>query len=93
MKELSRHGKVVSPIRKVLSGCKSPLLRRVVSHHRQLCMIFNNKDEVFDCRFRVRVDDFEYILFATSCKATCEVCEESEVAGDQCKTSKRDGGR
>ncbi|KAI3357876.1 hypothetical protein L3Q82_015542, partial [Scortum barcoo] len=28
---LSRRGKVVSPIKKVLSGCKSPLLRHVVS--------------------------------------------------------------
>lgn len=32
VRELSRHGKVVSPIRKLLSGCKSPLLRHVVSH-------------------------------------------------------------
>ena len=32
IKELCRHGKVVSPIRKVLSGCNSPLLRHVVSH-------------------------------------------------------------
>ena len=51
IKELSRHGKVVSPIRKVLSGCKSPLLRHVVSHRRQLFMILNNKDEEFDYRF------------------------------------------
>ncbi len=36
VKELSRHGKVVSPIRKVPSGCKSPLLRHVVSHRRQV---------------------------------------------------------
>ncbi|TWW59893.1 hypothetical protein D4764_06G0014230 [Takifugu flavidus] len=35
VRELSRHGKVVSPIRKMLSGCKSPLLRHVVSHRRQ----------------------------------------------------------
>ncbi|TWW71214.1 hypothetical protein D4764_17G0006970 [Takifugu flavidus] len=34
-KELSRHGKLVSPIRKLLSGCRSPLLRHVVSHRRQ----------------------------------------------------------
>ena len=27
--ELSRHGKVVSPMRKILSGCKSPLLKQL----------------------------------------------------------------
>ncbi|TWW53276.1 hypothetical protein D4764_0280450 [Takifugu flavidus] len=43
--ELSRHGKVVSPIRKMLSGWKSPLLRHVVSHHRQVHMILNNRVE------------------------------------------------
>ncbi|TWW71195.1 hypothetical protein D4764_17G0006780 [Takifugu flavidus] len=32
--ELSRHGKIVSPMRKVMSGCKSPLLKYVVSHRR-----------------------------------------------------------
>ena len=74
IKELSRHGKVVSPIRKVLSGCKSPLLRHVVSHRRQLFMILNNKDEEFDYRFRVRVDDFDYILFATSSTVKCFGC-------------------
>ena len=73
-KELSRHGKVVSPIRKVLSGCKSPLLRHVVSHRRQLFMILNNKDEEFDYRFRVRVEEFDYILFATSSTVTCFGC-------------------
>ncbi|TWW56174.1 hypothetical protein D4764_08G0001610 [Takifugu flavidus] len=41
-KKLSRHGKLVSPIRKVLSGCRSPLLRHVVSHHRQVHMVLNN---------------------------------------------------
>ena len=76
IKELSRHGKVVSPIRKVLLGCKSPLLRHLVSHRRQLFMTLNNKDEVFDYRFRIRVDDFEYILFATSFALKCFECGE-----------------
>lgn len=44
-RELSSHGKIVSPVRKVMSGCKSPLLKHVVSHRRQLYMILNNRDE------------------------------------------------
>ena len=38
-RELSRHGKVVSPIKKILSGCRSQLLKHVVSHRGQLFMI------------------------------------------------------
>lgn len=64
-RKLSGHGKMVSPISKLLSGRKSPLLRHVVSHCRQVHMVLNNGVE-FNYRFVVRVDDFDYILFATS---------------------------
>ena len=81
LRELSRHGKVVSPIRKLLSGCKSPLLRHVVSHRRQLYMILNNRAEEFNYRFIVRVDDFDYTLFATSSQLKCFSCgEEGHLA-------------
>ncbi|XP_056887123.1 ribosome-binding protein 1-like [Takifugu flavidus] len=76
VRELSRHGKVVSPIRKMLSGCKSPLLRHVVSHRRQVHMILNNRAEEFNYRFIVRVDDFDYTLFATSSALKCFNCNE-----------------
>ncbi|TWW75349.1 Transposon TX1 uncharacterized 82 kDa protein ORF 1 [Takifugu flavidus] len=76
VRELSRHGKVVSPIRKMLSGCKSPLLRHVVSHRRQVHMILNNRAEEFNYRFIVRVDDFDYSLFATSSALKCFNCNE-----------------
>ncbi|XP_023188789.1 uncharacterized protein LOC111610513 [Xiphophorus maculatus] len=74
IKELSRHGKVVSPIRKVLSGCKSPLLKHVVSHRRQLFMLLNRRDEELDLRFHVKVDGFDYVLFATSSHMKCFGC-------------------
>ncbi|KAM4585691.1 uncharacterized protein V3H82_004667 [Fundulus diaphanus] len=74
VKELSRHGKVVSPVKKILSGCKSPLLKHVVSHRRQLFMILNNRDEELNLRFRVRVDEFDYVLFATSSGMKCFGC-------------------
>ncbi|TWW77689.1 Transposon TX1 uncharacterized 82 kDa protein ORF 1 [Takifugu flavidus] len=80
-KELSRHGKLVSPIRKLLSGCRSPLLRHVVSHRRQVHMILNNRAEEFNYRFVVRVDDFDYVLFATSSALKCFNCgEEGHLA-------------
>nr|BAC82602.1 gag-like protein [Takifugu rubripes] len=84
VRELSRHGKVVSPIRKMLSGCKSPLLRHVVSHRRQVHMILNNKADEFNYRFIVRVDDFDYTLFASALFASALKCfncrEEGHLA-------------
>ncbi|TWW63339.1 hypothetical protein D4764_03G0003470 [Takifugu flavidus] len=76
----SRHGKLVSPIRKLLSGCWSPLLSHVVSHRRQVRVILNRAEE-FNYRFVVRVDDFDYVLFATSSALKCFNCgEEGHLA-------------
>eukprot|EP00066_Takifugu_rubripes_P002426 XP_003964360.1 PREDICTED: uncharacterized protein LOC101065967 [Takifugu rubripes] len=72
-RELSRHGKIVSPMRKVMSGCKSPLLKHVVSHRRQVYMI----DEDLNVCFKVRVDDFDYIVFASSAHTKCFGCNEA----------------
>ncbi|TWW78288.1 Transposon TX1 uncharacterized 82 kDa protein ORF 1, partial [Takifugu flavidus] len=80
-RELSRHGKLVSPIRKLLSGCKSPLLRHVVSHRRQVHMVLNNRAEEVNYCFVVHVDDFDYILFATSSALMCFNCGEEGHLG------------
>ncbi|XP_078791712.1 transposon TX1 uncharacterized 82 kDa protein isoform X2 [Oryzias latipes] len=74
VRELSKHGKVVSPVRKVMSGCKSPLLKHVVSHRRHVFMILHKKEEDLNSVFKVRVDDYEYVLFATSASFKCFGC-------------------
>ena len=75
-RELSRHGKVVSPIKKIMSGCRSQLLKHVVSHRRQLFMILNNRDTELNLRFHVKVDDYDYVIFATSSAMKCFRCNE-----------------
>uniref|UniRef100_G3Q8R6 CCHC-type domain-containing protein n=1 Tax=Gasterosteus aculeatus TaxID=69293 RepID=G3Q8R6_GASAC len=75
-RELSRHGKVVSPIKKTLSGCKSQLLKHVVSHRRHLYMILNNRNVELNLRFHIKVDDYEYVIFATSSSMKCFSCGE-----------------
>ncbi|XP_034063377.1 ribosome-binding protein 1-like [Gymnodraco acuticeps] len=45
VRELSKYGKIVSSIRKLSSGCRSPLLKHVVSHRRSVLMILNKRDE------------------------------------------------
>ena len=44
IRELSRHGKIVSAIRKLPSGFKSPLMKHVVGYRRQVHMILNKKE-------------------------------------------------
>lgn len=46
--DLSQHGKVLSPVKKILPGCRSPLLTRFGSHSRQLHMILNTRPDEFD---------------------------------------------
>ncbi|TWW76607.1 hypothetical protein D4764_13G0012690 [Takifugu flavidus] len=53
---------------------QSLLLRHVVSHHRQVHMILNNRAEEFNYRFIIRVDNFDYTLFATSSALKCFNC-------------------
>uniref|UniRef100_A0AAQ4RI02 Aminopeptidase n=1 Tax=Gasterosteus aculeatus aculeatus TaxID=481459 RepID=A0AAQ4RI02_GASAC len=63
VEELSKYGKVVSPVKKVSSGCKSPLLRHVVSHKRQLLMVLNNRTKELNLMFGVEVEDFVNVVF------------------------------
>lgn len=64
-RELSRHGKLVSPITKISLGCKSPLLRHVVSFRRQVYMIPNDGIEL-DLSLTFKFDGSNYTVFVTS---------------------------
>lgn len=65
-KELSFFGKIVSPIRKIALSCKSPLLKHVVSFRRQVYMILKNNADELNLSFNVKVEDFNYTVYATS---------------------------
>uniref|UniRef100_G3Q2K6 CCHC-type domain-containing protein n=1 Tax=Gasterosteus aculeatus TaxID=69293 RepID=G3Q2K6_GASAC len=73
-RELSRYGKVFSRVTKVSSGCKSPLLRHVVSHRRQLRMTLNNSSRELNVVFRVDVDGFDYVVYASTDDFRCFNC-------------------
>ena len=74
VRELSRYGKIVSAIKKLPSGCKSPLMQHVVSHRRQVQMILNKKDSELSLVFNIRVADFDYAVFVNSGTLKCFAC-------------------
>lgn len=65
-RELQRFGRLVSSIRKIYLGCKSPLLKHVVSFRRQVYMVLNNGEEELNLAMKFKVGGFEYVVFATS---------------------------
>lgn len=72
--ELSRHGKIVSQMRKVPLGCKSPLLKHVVSFRRQVYMVLKSEVEEINVAFKFRFDGFDYVVFASSETMKCFKC-------------------
>jgi len=60
---LSRHGRDISQVQKLSSGCKFPLLKHVVSHRREQFMILYNRNEELSGAFKVTADDFDYVCF------------------------------
>ncbi|KAI4890364.1 hypothetical protein NFI96_008161 [Prochilodus magdalenae] len=65
-RELSQFGKLVSPIRKIPLGCKSPLVRPLVSFQRVVYMVLKDGADALDVTFKLRVDGFDYLVFVSS---------------------------
>lgn len=73
-RELSRYGQLVSAIKKIPLGCKSPLLKHVVSFHRQLHMILRSDIDELNIIFKFKVDNFDYLIFVTTESMRCFGC-------------------
>lgn len=74
VKELSRFGKVVSPVKMVPLGCKNPALKHVLSFRRQVHMFLNSQDKILDVSFRVNDGDSSYVLYASTESLRCFEC-------------------
>lgn len=72
---MSRYGKLVSPIKMIPISCKSPLLKHVVFFRRFLYMIVKG-DEELDLSLHIKVDDSDYVIFATTERMKCFNCGE-----------------
>ncbi|XP_058246634.1 sperm-associated antigen 17 isoform X5 [Hemibagrus wyckioides] len=65
-KELSRYGRIVSPIKRIPLGCKSPLVKHLVSFRRMVFMVFKEGVEELNAVFKFRVEGFDYNIFVSS---------------------------
>lgn len=70
---LSRYGKLVSPIKRIPLGNVSPLLKHVVSFRRYAYMVIKDNAEL-EVSFNFRMDDFDYLIYATTDKMRCFGC-------------------
>lgn len=70
---LSRYGKMVSPIKKIPLGNVNPLLKHVVSFRRYAYMVLKDNVEL-EVSFNFRMDDFDYLIYATTDKMRCFGC-------------------
>ncbi len=92
-RELSRHGKFVSKIRKISLGCKLPQLKHVVSFRRQVHMILNNQNEELNLSMKFRIEDFDYVIFATSESMKCFICGQEGHVIRTCPEKSADQNR
>ncbi|KAK3506947.1 hypothetical protein QTP70_031705 [Hemibagrus guttatus] len=78
---LSRFGKVVSPVKRLRTGCKDPELRHIYSYRRQAFIILNNRDEDLNVILKTKSDGEEYTIYATSGSLKCFGCgQEGHLA-------------
>ncbi|CAF94292.1 unnamed protein product [Tetraodon nigroviridis] len=73
-KEQSHYGQLVAPIRMVSLGCKSPKLKHVVCHRRQVMMILKDKESDLNLSFSINVEGYNYMAFASSESMRCFGC-------------------
>ena len=65
-RELQRYGRLISSIRKIPLGCKSPLLKHLVSFRRQVYMVLSGGQEELNLVLKFKVEGFDYVVFVTS---------------------------
>lgn len=89
VKELSRFGKLVSPVKMVPLGCKSPALKHVLSFRRQVHMLLISQEKTLDVSFRVNDGDSSYVLYASTESLRCFECGDIGHKRFSCPHKKR----
>ncbi|KAL7872662.1 hypothetical protein AOLI_G00117330 [Acnodon oligacanthus] len=89
--ELARFGQTVSQMNRSPLGCKSPLLKHVVCFRRQIYMILESGIGEVNVAFKFRIDDFDYVVFATSDTMKCFGCGQEGHLRRSCPEKPEEG--
>ena len=73
-RELGRYGQLVSPIKLVGLGGKSPRVKHVFTYRRYVFMILKNNEADLNLVLKFKVENFDYTVFATSDNLKCFKC-------------------
>ncbi len=96
-KELSRFGKIVSPMKKITLGSKSDLIKHVVSFRRFIYMILKDNRTELNLNLKLRVDDFDSTVFVSTDGMKCFGCGKTghlvRVCPDKNGTNAQDASR
>lgn len=71
---LSRYGKLISPLKMIPIGVKSPQLKHVMSFRRFTYMVLKDNVDELNLTFNFRHDDVNYVIYATINVMKCYGC-------------------
>ncbi len=74
MKELTRFGKIASPVKSIPLGCKNSMLKHVLSFRRQVYMFLTTPDKSLEIYFRVNHGESSYMVYASTDNLRCFDC-------------------
>ncbi|MGL5100975.1 MAG: hypothetical protein ACRC6N_00005, partial [Plesiomonas sp.] len=73
-RELSRFGKVISPIKKIGMGTSSELLQHVVSFRRFTYMVLNSCNTELERTLTFKIEGFDYTIYVSTQSMKCFSC-------------------